>query len=114
MARSLKLAVDERTGEMSDQALMCRSLGHSWQLRAMSRTRFSELIKLGLTENFRYCANGCGSTWRQVWDVSTGEVVEQEREYPKGLEYKMPHGQGRLHRTKARVAAFARQYPGIA
>lgn len=113
-SRRLHLPVDDRTTNMTDQALLCRSLGHKWTLRALSRKRFNELIELGLTEYFRYCEHGCGSTWRVVWDVKTGDVVENEREYPKNGEYLMPSGQGRLHRPHARIAAFARQHPGLA
>jgi hypothetical protein len=112
MARRLNLTVDDRTDGMSDEALVCRSFGHRWTLRAISRSRFQELISQGLTEYVRYCENGCGSTWRQVWDVRSGDVVENDRRYPSRGEYLAPVGQGRVRRPQARIASFARQYPG--
>lgn len=112
MARRLNLTVDDRTDAMSDEALVCRSFGHRWTLRAISRSRFQELISQGLTEYMRYCENGCGSTWRQVWDVRTGDVVENDRHYPNSGSYLAPPNQGRVRRPQARIAAFARQHPG--
>lgn len=106
----LGLAVDDRTQHMSDEALVCRRLGHKWALKGLPRKRFLELLDKGLTEDRRYCEHGCGSTWTQVWDVRTGKIVEMERKYPARGEYLLPPGSGRLHRDDARVAAFARQY----
>lgn len=112
-ARRLRLGlkVDERTEFLSDEALFCRRYGHKWTLKAMSRKRFAELIALGQTEDLRYCDNGCGSTWRQLWDVSNGQILENECTYPKGGEYLLPTGSGRLNRDDARVADFARRHP---
>jgi hypothetical protein len=112
MARKVKLGlnVDERTSHMSDEALFCRKHGHKWGLKALSRKRFLELVEQGHQEDNRFCENGCGGTWRQLWDVHTGEVLENDRDYPKNGEYLMPPGSGRLHRNAARVAQFARQY----
>lgn len=110
----LSLAVDSRTDHLTDEALLCRTHGHRWTIKAISRARFQELIKNGHSEFNRYCEHGCGSTWRQLWDVRTGEVLENERRYPGAGEYLLPSGTGRLHRTQARVAQFARQYPAYA
>lgn len=110
----LGLQVDDRTGSMSDEALYCRRYGHKWTVKAISRRRFQELIQAGHNEDNRYCENGCGSTWRQLWDVRSGEVLENERDYPRNGEYLLPTGSGRLHRNEARVALFARQYSAYA
>lgn len=114
MEKRLGLNVDDRTNHMTDEALHCRTFGHKWTIKATGRKRFTELIADGHAEYNRYCENGCGSTWRQLWDVRTGEVLENDRQYPKNGEYLMRNGSGRLHRTSARVAQFARLYPGWA
>ncbi len=75
----LGLTVDDRTVHLSQIALYCRRFGHDWQLKATTKRRFNELLDLGQQEDNRYCGNGCGSTWRQLWDLSTGEVLENER-----------------------------------
>lgn len=114
MAKRLGLTVDDRTEHLTDEALHCRTFGHKWALKAISRKRFQELITNGHAEYNRYCENGCGSSWRQLWDVHTGEVLENDRQYPKNGEYLLKGGSGRLHRTAARIADFARSYPGYA
>lgn len=111
---SLKLPVDQRTSDMSDEALYCRRWGHRWEIKAISRKRFLELLALGQQESQRYCSNGCGSTWTELWDVYTGDVLETRRDYPKGRDYLMPTGSGRLNRSQARVAQFAREYSSYA
>lgn len=108
--RKFKVTVDARTEHLSDEALICRRYGHRWTLKAMSRRRFQELIKKGQMEDDRYCDNGCGGTWRQLWNVRNGQVIENERHYPSGGAYLLPSGSGRLHRDDARVAQFARDY----
>lgn len=112
--KPLRLVVDDRTGNLTDQALICRTFGHKWGLSGIPRSRFLSLLAKGQGEYNRYCENGCGSTWRQLWDVRTGEVLENERNYPKNGEYLLPSGTGRMHRTSARVANFARQNPAYA
>lgn len=114
MAKRLGLTIDDRTEDLSDAALYCRTHGHLWMLKGIGRKRFQELIADGHAEYNRYCDNGCGSTWRQLWDVYTGEVLENERRYPSGGEYLLKSGSGRLRRTSARVAQFARMHPGYA
>lgn len=112
-ARKFKIGlnVDERTNEMSQTALRCRRYGHKWELAAMPRGRFLELARLGQAEENRYCENGCGGTWRELYDIGTGQILEVEKNYPSGSDYRMPKGAGRLHRDAARVALFARLHP---
>lgn len=107
----LGLTVDDRTNHMSETALFCRRYGHKWTLKAMTKRRFNELLALGQQEDVRYCEHGCESTWRQLWDLSTGQILENDRTYPKNGEYLLPAGSGRLHRNEARVALFAREHP---
>lgn len=113
MARRRSLAaeldVDERTNEMSEAALICRASGHVWVRRAMTRRRHRQLMEQGLWEWDRYCDNECGSSWRQVFNYRTGELIENERVYPTGGTYLLPKNTGRLRRENARVAWFARQ-----
>lgn len=108
------LDVDERTAEMSDAALRCRSRGHKWEENAMTRRRYAELTAAGLWEDNLYCDNGCGSTWIINFSLRTGEILSSKRQYPKGSEYLMPKGNGRLARDSARIARVARQIPAYA
>lgn len=108
------LQVDDRTSHLSDTALHCRRYGHDWKTKAMPKRRYNELLALGQQEDNRYCGNGCGSTWRELWDLSTGQVLETERQYPKNGEYLLPSNSGRLNRDAARVALFARLHPEVA
>lgn len=113
-ALSFDLDVDERTSEMSDQALYCRSRGHKWEDRGITRKRYAELLADGLMEDNMYCDSGCGSTWIVTWSLRTGEVLESKRDYAKGGDYRMPPGQGRLPRGRARIARAARLIPAYA
>lgn len=109
----VKLAVDERTSDLSDAALYCRSKGHAWQEKALSRRRFRELFAQGMSEENEFCPV-CGSTLLRIFDVTDGRIVEQKRTYPGGTEYLLPKGSGRLSRSSARVARFARLYKSYA
>lgn len=113
MSKRLGLNIDDRTDGLSDEALYCRTFGHLWVQKGIGRKRFQELIAQGHAEYHRYCDNGCGSTWRQLWDVHTGEVLENDRRYPRG-DYLLKAQSGRLKRSSARIAQFARTYPGYA
>lgn len=115
MARRFKveLDIDDRTNVMSDQTLICRTFGHKWERRAISRARTVEMLHMGCREFERYCEHGCGSTWRQVWSFREGRMIENERRYPKNGEYLMPKGSGRLERNAAQMAQFARENPEL-
>lgn len=112
MAKRFKvdLNYDDRTNNMTDEALICRTFGHKWERRAASRRRTVELLEQGLVEYFRFCEHGCGSTWRQVWDLKRKEIVENDRRYPKNGEYMVPPGSGRLRRGDAFAANFSREF----
>lgn len=111
--RKIRLDVDERTGAMSETALYCRSMGHRWMLRAASRSHTMKLLRDGVREFDRYCDNGCGATWRQVWDLRQRTIIENERRYPTQGAYLLPPGTGRLHRGDALVAQVAREFPEL-
>lgn len=110
---AVALDIDDRTNIMSDAALLCRTFGHKWERRALSRARTLEMLKMGCREYERYCENGCGSTWRQVWSFREGRIVENERRYPSNGEYLMPKNTGRLNRNSAMMAQFARENPEL-
>jgi hypothetical protein len=114
MARRFKINLDinSDTDNMSDTALLCRTFGHRWVRQASSRSRTLELLAVGCAEYSRYCENGCGSTWRQVWSFRERMMVENSRTYPRG-DYLMPAGAGRLHRADAIAANFAREHPEL-
>lgn len=111
---SFDLGVDERTSQMSEEALYCRKRGHKWGEKGITRKRYTELLAQGLWEDSYYCENGCGGTWRLVWSLRTGEVLEKDRRYPTGGDYLMPRGSGRLSRNEARIAHAARRIPAYA
>lgn len=115
MAGRLKinLEIDSRTDGLTDEALLCRTFGHRWQRRSSSRSRTLELLAVGCTEYFRYCENGCGSTWRQIYSFRERAIVEQERYYPGGGQYLLPKNSGRLSRNDAREAQFVREHPDL-
>ncbi len=110
--RTINLPVDDRTEDMSDEALVCRSRGHKWAERAVTRKRFNETLLLGFIEEFNYCENGCGSVWERTFDLN-GDMLEQKRKHPSS-GYLVPTGQGRLSRQAARVARLARRYQQLA
>lgn len=114
MARRFKVSlnIDDRTNEMTDEAVVCRAWGHKWERRAASRKRTMELLDRGLVEYVRYCEHGCGCTWRQVFNLN-GHCVENDRQYPKGSEYLMKPGSGRMRRQDAFPAMFARENPQL-
>lgn len=107
----IDLDIDSRTSAMTDEALVCRTFGHKWERRSASRKKTLELLRQGMVEYFRYCENGCGSTWIQVWNYRNRELVLNQRDYPRGDDYKMPKGQGRLRRGDAFAANLAREFP---
>ncbi len=111
---TLDLKVDDRTSHMSNQALVCRSRGHLWEEEvSITRRRFLQLVREGLDEKRFRCGHRCGAQWRQLYRIRSGELIEDERTYPTGGEYLMPKGSGRLARSDARVAAFAREHPEL-
>lgn len=109
-----ELDIDERTDNMSDEALWCRSRGHKWGDRGMSRKQYNDLLQDGLMMEAMYCENRCGCTWTITFKIRNGEIVENKREYPRSGGYLIRKGSGRLNRSSARVARTARQLANAA
>jgi hypothetical protein len=111
----LVLQLDDRTAKLSQPALFCRTYGHKWGVLPIGAQRHAELLRRGLTETFRECEHGCGSTWWEVWELSSGRVLDFARRYSAAGDetgqYLLPKGTGRLPRAEARKANFARQFP---
>jgi hypothetical protein len=106
----INLDVDERTEQMSDEALVCRSRGHKWGDRGLTRKRYQQLIKDGLWEDALYCENGCGYTKSIVWELRSGNIISQTQAYPSDGSYLLAKGfTGRIRRDSARVARVSRQ-----
>lgn len=111
---AFKISVDDRTGNMSDEALFCRSRGHKWGDKGVTRKEYNELIADGLWADNLYCENNCGKGRKVIWSLRTGEVVKEVRTGDTDESYRMPKGQGRLPRTSARQARGARQLAAFA
>jgi hypothetical protein len=103
----VELDVDERTVEMSDEALQCRKRGHFLQEDGMTRKRYQELMAEGLWEDRYSCA--CGRYREIVWVMRSGAVVSDKSGY-RDKSYLLPkYSTGRLSRDAARVAWVARR-----
>lgn len=114
MARRIRLGLvtDERTAQISDEALVCRSTGHRWIVKPQSEQRLRVTLVNGIIELDRFCDNGCGSSWLDVLDARTFEVLETRRRYSS--DYLIKPGYGRLPRNEARKSNFVRQFPQFA
>ncbi len=107
MARQrLDLGLDDRIGDMSDDAIYCRTYGHTNMPRPSGRARRAELRQQGLAESGLVC-QVCGRDRTDLIDLSTWEVVSSSTTYPEG--YLIKGGQGRLPRAAARKAMFVRR-----
>lgn len=104
--RRMRFELDDRTEDMSSQALVCRTYGHSWLPLTMSRARRAELAKRNQVEDVCECR--CGAVRTMLIDLGTWDVAEHPRiKYPEG--YLSPvKGMGRLPRSEARKAMFVR------
>lgn len=108
----LGLTADERTTEISDEALYCRTYGHKWAVRPYSEQSLRIWLRNGVIENARWCENGCGSDWIEYIETRNFTVIDVKRTYPKG--YLLKPGSGRLPRNEARKSRFMRQWPQFA
>jgi hypothetical protein len=104
---NLDIDIDERTVDMSTQALLCRGRGHRWEDEAMSRRQTMENLKSGIMEYRKRCR--CGQSIREVWSIRERVRIVNERKYPKGGLYKLPPGSGRLNRADAWAASLMRE-----
>lgn len=108
---NIDIDVDERTSEMSNQALICRGRGHRWEDVAISRRQTLENLKNGIMEYHTRCK--CGQSIREVWSIRERMRIQHERKYPT-TGYKVPPGSGRLARRDAWAASIVREVALIA
>ncbi len=108
MTRRRKPTVDERTENMTLEALGCRRLGHAWNERPQGKRRRAELRTQGQDASVLTCAR-CTLTIVEITDLETFDVISRKPEggYPPG--YLAPKGSGRLPRREARKAYAARR-----
>lgn len=106
--RRRKPAADERTEDMTTEALECRRFGHAWNERPQGKKRRAALRRKGQDASVLQCAR-CTLTVVEVVDLDTYDVISRKPEggYPPG--YLAPRGSGRLPRREARKAYAARR-----
>jgi hypothetical protein len=100
--------IDDRTDDMPDEALGCRAYSHQWVRTPVDRARLLELLEQGCREIVLVCSGGCGQSIHKIYNRSTGELVEQRREYGDRA-YLVPKGTGRMTKNSARVALWYRE-----
>lgn len=104
---SRRVQIDARTKTMSDQALMCRSIGHAKVLVPTAPATRAEYRKKGQRLARIKCGNGCGY-WRElILDRNTGDLIGARSGYDNPSDYLVQTpGAGRLPASAARVAFF--------
>lgn len=107
MVADLGIEVDERTREMSFQALICRGRGHRWEDVALPRSTTLDNLQNGIMEYRKQCK--CGQKIREVWSIRQRARIHLKREYPKNNEYLVPKGSGRLRKGDAWAAGLVRE-----
>jgi hypothetical protein len=108
MAARRRIQVDDRTRNMSREALTCRSFGHAavpipveTKERLAAKRRGQRIIQL-------VCSRGCGYERRIVADWSTCEVISQTTKYNDPGSYLVrEQGAGRIPRQSSRAAFYA-------
>jgi hypothetical protein len=106
----VRLQLDHRTNDMTEEALECRGWNHLWQRQTLPPNQVLAMLAQGYAEAVRNCR--CGAVWRQVYDANSFDVVLDRHDYPN-TGFKVPPGTGRLNKREARKAAFAREHPGL-
>jgi hypothetical protein len=113
MAARTKIQVDERTVELTDSALKCRTLGHAWDDdfdSPVSASRVRELRAQGIYETYEACMRrACPITRTTGISREDYRTVLYRRMsgYPEG--YLIAPGSGRLLRSEARAAYLSRR-----
>lgn len=102
-----RVRVDARTKTMSNEALLCRSIGHAKVLVPTAPAVRAEYRKKGQRLARIKCSNGCGY-WRElILDFASGELIGARSGYDNPSEYLVQtEGGGRLPTAAARVAFF--------
>lgn len=104
-ATQLAAMVDDRTADMTVDALACRGDNHWWKQRpsgSKRRAQIKELLDRGLLERSADCRQ-CGAERRQLVDIVTYVTVSSSVRYPEGYLLK-EKGSGRLLRREAKRA----------
>lgn len=112
MSKKAKLELDERTAELTDEALICRAADHVWQRVPSSIDRRRELYDLNLCEWIWHCLT-CGSVRNLVFSRTSGEgkpTINYAEGYLISNKYA---GLGRIPRTESRKAACHREDAGL-
>lgn len=100
--------IDDRTQDMTQQALMCRSYGHAWTPVPVPRKRQAELATQGMFEDNVECSR-CPCRRTTLYDMGNWDVAAHPRtEYPKEGYLSTVKGGGRLPRSAARIAMLVR------
>lgn len=98
--------IDERTGTMSQETLLCRGKGHRWDIVHQTPARRVELAQRGQRE-FVFECDRCESRKTELYELPTYELVSKHTEYSEGyLVDKKYAGTGRIPRRES-FKAFA-------
>lgn len=100
--------LDDRTDELSQTSLECRTLGHAWRFVPQGKARRAELLKTGQTEYVRECMR-CTATATDLIDLDTGGIERTKMHYPEGYLL-TTHGQGHLPRRFVRYELLRRMH----
>ncbi len=111
-AKDKASGIDQRTDNMPEEALACRSRMHIWVEVPLTLSTLEKMIEAGIVSITSRCANQCGSVWIEVFDPKTWDRVETKRIYERA-DYGVPKGSGRLPKRSARRALMSRRFPSL-
>jgi len=111
-AKEKVLGIDQRTDNMPEEALACRSRMHIWVEVPLTLTALEKMIEAGVVSITSRCANQCGSVWIEVFDPKTWDRIDTKRIYERA-DYGVPKGTGRLPKRSARRALMTRRFPSL-
>lgn len=113
--RTSSVVLDDRTEDMSAEALTCRAEGHPWQKIPVSVQRQRATIRNTGTVEKRWLCLCCGAEKTATFDAGTLEPIGYPYIDYKDKSYliKNNEGRGRLPRYEAIKADFVRQYPTL-
>jgi hypothetical protein len=111
-AKAKVLGVDQRTDNMPEEALTCRSRMHIWVEVPLTLATLETMVEIGVVTVTSRCANQCGGVWIEVFDPVTWERVDSKRVYERP-EYNVPKGTGRMPKRNARRALMTRRFPSL-
>ena len=71
-------------GKMKDSFLLCRTVGHQWDERALEWRRKVTYIN---GKPIAFKCHVCTTERREVWSTTTGEMVYRTYDYPAGYSF---------------------------